>query len=318
MGRRFVLFRIITRLRCFSLFCWVAGTIPVIRRSECSPVKLNARAFKSWKNKCITLLGMSGVGKTTLANILPRQNWFHYSGDYRIGTCYLDEPILDNIKRQAMRVAFLRDLLRSDSIYISNNITVDNLHPVSSFLGKLGNPEQGGLPLEEFKHRQALHRDAEIAAMEDVPEFIRKAQEIYGYRHFVNDAGGSLCELDSPDVIKRLADHTLILYIRATKKDEKELLQRAKDDPKPLFYREAFLDEQLAIYMKEQKFPYVAMIDPDHFVRWVFPKLFRARIPRYEAIAAEYGYTLTTDELKQVNDESDFLGLMETVVERDA
>src|SRR5690606_40473384 len=65
----------------------------------------------------------------------------------------------------------------SDSIYISNNITVDNLHPVSSFLGKLGNPERGGLGLAEFKRRQALHREAEIAAMKDVPEFIRKRSE---------------------------------------------------------------------------------------------------------------------------------------------
>lgn len=34
--------------------------------------------------------------------------------------------------------------------------------------------------------------------MRDVPEFIRKAQLIYGYSHFVNDVGGSLCELDEP------------------------------------------------------------------------------------------------------------------------
>ena len=117
--------------------------------------------------------------------------------DRRIGTHYLGEPILDNIKRQAMHVPFLRDLLRSDSIYISNNITVDNLDPVSSFLGKLGNPEIGGLPLPEFKRRQALHREAEISALLDVPEFIRKAREIYGYRHFVNDAGGSVVSIPS-------------------------------------------------------------------------------------------------------------------------
>jgi hypothetical protein len=83
------------------------------------------------KNKCITI--NAGVGKTRLANMLRKHNWFHYC-DYRIGTRYLDEPILDNIKKQAM-VPFLRDSLRSDSIHISNNITVDNLKPVSSFLG---------------------------------------------------------------------------------------------------------------------------------------------------------------------------------------
>ena len=82
-------------------------------------MRMSAKEFLAWPNKAITLLGMSGVGKTTLANKLPKSKWFHYSGDYRIGTKYLAEPILDNIKRQAMQVGFLKDLLRSDSIYIA-------------------------------------------------------------------------------------------------------------------------------------------------------------------------------------------------------
>lgn len=279
-------------------------------------MKLSVDKFKSWEHKCITLLGMSGVGKTRLANILRNRNWFHYSGDYRVGTRYLDECILDNIKRQAMQVPFLRDLLRSDSIYICNNITVDNLNPVSSFLGKLGNPEHGGLPLQEFKYRQNLHRMAEIEAMKDVPEFIRKAQEIYGYKHFINDAGGSVCELDNDDVLQILAEETLILYIKATEKDEQELIQRAERAPKPLYYRETFLDEQLEIYTRENDLPYVAMVEPNNFVRWMFPRLFYARIPRYEAIAQQYGYTITTDELTKVKDEAGFLKLLETAIAR--
>lgn len=281
-------------------------------------MRLAIEQFREWEHKCITLLGMSGVGKTSLADVLRRHNWFHYSGDYRIGTRYLDEAILDNIKQQAMQVPFLRDLLRSDSIYIANNITVDNLKPVSSFLGKLGNPERGGLPLPEFKRRQELHRLAEVAAMRDVPEFIRKAQTIYGYKHFVNDAGGSVCELDDPETLRILADHTLILYIKASTKDEQELIARAECDPKPLYYREAFLDQQLEVYMRDQGLPYVAMIDPDSFVRWMFPRLFHSRIPRYEAIAERYGYTVTTEELYRVRDEADFLSLVERALAREA
>ena len=279
-------------------------------------MRLTVEEFRNWAHKSITLLGMSGVGKTRLSNMLRKRNWFHYSGDYRIGTRYLDEAILDNIKHQAMQVSFLRDLLRSDSIYIRNNITVDNLQPVSSFLGKLGNPEQGGLGLSEFKRRQALHHEAEIAAMRDVPEFIRKAQEIYGYEHFVNDAGGSVCELDNNEVIRVLDEHTLILYLKATHEDEEELIRRAESDPKPLYYREAFLDEQLEQYKRERGIDYVAMIDPDDFVRWMFPRLFYSRIPRYEAIANQYGYTVTTSELAQVRNEADFMKLIETVLTR--
>ena len=180
-------------------------------------MKLTVEAFRAWDNKCITLLGMSGVGKTHLSGILRRQDWFHYSGDYRIGTRYLDEHILDLIKGQAMQVPFLRDLLRQDWIFIRNNIKVDDLGPVLGFVGKLGDPELGGLGLEEFNRRQALYRQAEIAAMMDVPDFKCKAREIYGYRHLVNDVGGSLCELDEPRVIDLLADESLILYIKSLK-----------------------------------------------------------------------------------------------------
>ena len=90
-------------------------------------MKLNRKEFKAWKNKNVTLLGMSGVGKTHIACLLRQHNWFHYSIDYRIGTRYLDEHIMDLIKQQAMQVPFLRDLLRQDWIYIRNNIKVDEL-----------------------------------------------------------------------------------------------------------------------------------------------------------------------------------------------
>ena len=279
-------------------------------------MELSAEEYASWEHKCVTLLGMSGVGKTRIASILRKQNWFHFSGDYRIGTRYLDEAILDNIKIQAMQVPFLHDLLQSDSIYIRNNITVDHLKPVASFLGKLGDPDKGGLDLKEFKKRQIQHRNAEIAAMKDVPAFIEKAQTIYGYKNFINDAGGSVCELDDISVLQTLYKHTLILYIQATENDETELIQRAENDPKPLYYREAFLDEHLVIYMQEMELSYVAMVDPDDFVRWVFSKLFYSRIPRYEAIVKEYGYTITTDELKQVNSESDFNTLIVEAIKR--
>ena len=278
-------------------------------------MKLSAEEFRKWDQKAITLLGMSGVGKTRLACLLRRHHWFHFSGDYRIGTRYLDEPILDHIKKELMQVPMVRDLLRSDSIQIRNNLSVDNLDPVSTFLGKLGNPEQGGISLTEFKLRHELHRRAEINAMKDVPEFINKAHHIYGYDHFVNDAGGSLCELDDPAVMEVLAENTLILYIKASKEDEQELIQRAAGSPKPLYYRAAFLDEQLHIYMQEKNLEFVAMIEPDDFARWVFPRLFYSRIPRYDSIAKQYGYTISTSDIAGIQTEQDLLSLIEKALD---
>jgi len=280
-------------------------------------MKFTPASFRAWRNKSVTLLGMSGVGKTYLSGMLRGHDWFHYSGDYRIGKRYLDEPILDLIKQQAMQVPFLRDLLRRDWIDIHNNIKIEDLGPVLAFVGKVGNPEQGGVPLEDFVRRQAQYRDAEIKAMLDVPTFIRKAHDIYGYDHFVNDAGGSLCEMDDERIIDCLSAHTLILYIQVTdKEEEQKLIDRAVSDPKPLYYRAAFLQEQLALYLQETGLQFAAEIDPDEFGRWVFPRLFRSRIPRYEAIAGPHGYTVTSREVSQVRDERDFMALLETAIAR--
>ncbi|MEE9320792.1 MAG: ATPase [Granulosicoccus sp.] len=273
-------------------------------------MKMSASAFLDWPEKRVTLMGMSGVGKTRLANMLRDDDWFHYSVDYRIGTRYLDEPILDNIKLQAMQVPFLRDLLLSDSIYISNNITFDNLQPLSSFLGMLGDPDHGGLGLAEFKRRQQLHLTAEIAAMRDVTEFVEKAKSIYGYDHFLNDASGSFCEIDDGSVFEKVAEHTLLVYIEANADDELFLIDRAAANPKPLYYREPFLDEQLATYFSKNKLEYVAQIDPADFVRWVFPRLFRARVPRYKAISNEYGYAIAARDAFEVANAGEFIQLI--------
>lgn len=273
-------------------------------------MRLSASEFNQSPNKRISLLGMSGVGKSTLAQKLPRDSWFHYSGDYRIGTRYLDEEIHDTLLQKAMQEPMLRDLLRSDSIYIRSNLTIENLAPLSAYLGKLGNPEKQGLELAEFKRRQHLHHIAEVRALQDVPLFIERAQRLYGYKHFLNDAGGSLCELDDPSVVKALSEHTIIVYIKASHDDEDVLIDRAQVHRKPLFYREDFLDEQLLQYMTDNKLRYVAEIDPDHFVSWVFPALFRSRVPRYEKLAAQYGYTVDAREMLAVRDQQDFLCLV--------
>jgi hypothetical protein len=274
-------------------------------------MRMTPAEFRRWDAKSVTLLGMSGVGKTFLSSCLRQAHWFHYSADYRIGTRYLSEPILDNIKRQAMQVPFLRDLLRSDSIHIANNITVDNLTAVLTFLGKLGDPARGGLELDEFRRRQQLYRDAEVAAMLDVPDFIAKARDIYGYQHFINDSAGSLCELDEPGVLECLAAHSIVVYIEATPANGRELLARAAAAPKPLYYRTGFLAERLAEFMAERGAARIADIAPDDFVLWMFPRLFEARIPRYEAIARAHGYTIRADRLASVRTEAEFVAAVE-------
>ena len=111
----------------------------------------SAAEWRAAQRKRVLVFGMSGLGKTHLANMLRGAGgWFHYSVDYRIGTRYMGELIADNFKREAMKVPLLRELLMTDSVYISSNITFDNLAPLSTYLGKPGDPARGGLPFDEY------------------------------------------------------------------------------------------------------------------------------------------------------------------------
>ncbi len=253
---------------------------------------------------------MSGIGKTMLARKFPSTDWFHFSADYRIGTRYLSEAMLDDIKEKAMAVDFLRDLLRSDSIYIANNMTVDNLEPLSKFVGKVGAAERGGLHADEFRRRQRLHCDAEIQSMLDVAQFIHKAHTLYGYDNFVNDSSGSICELNCPQVLEHLAEHTVIVYLAADAELEKTVVERQESNPKPLFYAPDFFDSRLAEYLQMNGLKSDQQIDPDEFVRWIFPSLIDSRRRKYEAIAEQYGYTVAAGKIETVRDDHDFVEML--------
>ena len=76
----------------------------------------------------------------------------------------------------------------------------------------------------ETPMNQQADAEREVDAMYDIPHFIKKAQDIYGYPHFVNDVGGSLCELDEPGVMDILVENTLILYIQVTNSAQEQVL----------------------------------------------------------------------------------------------
>ena len=269
------------------------------------------------KSQAFTLLGMSGVGKTTLANKLPRDRWFHYSGDYRIGTRYLGEAIHDDLYLEAMKLPKLASLLMSDSIYIRSNISMNNLAPLSAWIGTLGDPSQGGHGLEEFTRRQKLHEKAESAALLDVGYFMDRATSVYGYDHFLVDAGGSLIEIvdldrvsDDP-VLQHLTQRTQLVYIEANEDHVESLIERTIAYPKPMFYRADFLAQAIKDYSAETAAASADTFHPLEFVKWVFPRLIRARRERYERlVAAGLALRVSADAIARVENEADFFDLI--------
>ncbi|GAB4292268.1 MAG: hypothetical protein Kow0058_10900 [Roseovarius sp.] len=270
--------------------------------------------------KHVLVYGMSGLGKTHLSNMLRASGpWFHYSIDYRIGTRYMGEFITDNAKAHAMKVPFLRDLLMSDSIYIGSNISFNNLSPVSTYLGKPGDPEKGGLPIAEFRRRQEQFRRAEISALQDTAYFIERAEALYGYPHFICDTGGSICEWvdgEDPDdpLLSELARHCLLIHIRGSEAHTEELIRRFDRAPKPMCYQPAFLDAAWTEYLALRGCA-EDEVDPDDFIRWTYARALAHRAPRYEAMV-RWGVSVTADEVAAIASAEEFEALIAEALAR--
>ena len=271
-------------------------------------------AFLRAPHKRVMLFGMSGLGKTTLSNMLREAgDWFHYSVDYRIGTRYMGEYISDNFKREAMKVPLLRELLMSDSVFITSNITFDNLAPLSTYLGKPGDAAKGGLPFGEYQRRQAQHGQAEVAAMLDTTRFIDRAQDLYGYNHFVCDTSGSICEVVDADnpadpVMAEVSAHLLPVWIKGSEAHRAELCRRFDRAPKPMFYRPEFLLTVWADYLAESGLT-ADKADPDAFLRFGYARLLESRQPRYAAMA-RWGVTVTAEEVAEARTPAAFDALI--------
>ncbi|WP_022703797.1 ATPase [Pseudorhodobacter ferrugineus] len=277
-------------------------------------------AWQADAAKKVLLFGMSGLGKTYLSNMLRDDDrWFHYSVDYRIGTRYMGEFIADNFKREAMKVPLLRELLMTDSVYIASNITFENLAPLSTYLGKPGNPDLGGVAFADYCARQDQHRDAETSALLDTERFIKRAADLYGYSNFVCDSGGSICEVvdaENPNdpILTALSKNLLLVWIKGSDAHRDALIRRFDRAPKPMYYQPEFLLRVWSDYLTEQNLT-EAQVNPDAFLRYGYARLLDHRQPRYAAMA-KWGVTVTADEVAQVKTPDDFAALIATAIDR--
>ncbi|MBO9445256.1 ATPase [Ruegeria sp. R14_0] len=280
----------------------------------------SAKDWREAARKKVLFFGMSGLGKTYVSNVLRDSgDWFHYSIDYRIGTRYMGEYIIDNAKAEAMKVPFLRELLLTDSIYIGSNISFENLTPVAAYLGKPGNPDVGGLDLTEYRRRQEQFRQAEIHALLDTQYFIDRAERLYQYPNFICDTGGSICEWVDPNdpadhLLTELSRHTLMIWIKGDDEHTAELIRRFDKAPKPMSYQPEFLTRVWEEYLAEHDCAADA-VDPDAFIRWTYARALAHRQPRYEAMAENWGVTVTAADMHKVRDAADFDELIERTLE---
>ncbi len=246
-------------------------------------MKLSKKDFLN-SRKAITLIGMSGAGKTHISSQLQHWGWYNYSCDYVIG----DE--------------YLRDELRALNL---GEFSVENIGALSVYLGKLGNAQYGGFDLATFKQRQEAYYDAECKALNVMGDVLNRTD-----KPFVHDSTGSLCEIEDQSLLQKIGEQTLFVYLKTNEQGERDVLKRAYEYPKPLFFPKSFLIEKIAMYLADHGLNNIDDIEPDEFSRWVFPLLFEARKPKYQRLADLYGITIPCTEFSDLSSADEFIEII--------
>ena len=245
-------------------------------------MKLTKQEFIDQPKKSITLIGMSGAGKTHISCQLEKWGWYNYSCDYVIGAEYLKDELND-----------------------TEGLSAENIGALSVYLGKLGSAALGGFDLELFKKRQRAYYDAEVEALYAMGGTLGSTG-----KNFVHDSTGSLCEIEDETVLKQIGEQTMFIYLKTGEEEEREVLKRAREYPKPLFFPSSFLTKKLNRYLSENNHDSVDGIEPDEFSRWVFPLLFEARKPKYQRLADLYGITIPSEEFKNLTSADEFTDII--------
>ncbi len=266
----------------------------------------------------IALMGMSGVGKTHISSMLRRSGeWYHYSVDYRLGSQYLAPHINDLLRAEAMKNGIFARLLRADAMTLRGKYGINNLDVMTDYLGKVGDQSKGGITRELFLERQQIHLEAETAAMSDVDDFSRRARDQYGYPNFIVDCSGSFCSVVDPwnpadTILGKLAARSLLVYLDIEEADVQRLIDRFRRGPKPIYYSAEFFEDCEIAYLESGQG--WDQVDPDDFATWAFQRIVEFRLPRYRAIARDWGYSIPASSLNGLREPSEFVALLERTI----
>lgn len=235
----------------------------------------------------ISLIGMSGSGKTTFATSCNPSDYFHYSVDYIIGQHLLCDDILSDVLLKIDSDYLLHEMIKKNKININTNVRVNDLSLVSEFLGKFGGKRFGGLEKNEFLRRQKLYASAEKIATMNLENIADKIFSI-GYKYIINDLTGSVCEIvdfdDKDDVVINFLSKTTKKHFTFDHLGVDILIKRAAVAPKPLLYREEFFEKNLADFCDHFNISNYEDVNPDDFCRFIFPKLIENRVEKYQKL----------------------------------
>ena len=159
-----------------------------------------------------------------------------------------------------------------------------------------------------------MHHAAEFNSLKDTVQFIDRSTGIYRYPHFVCDSSGSICEVvdpesDSGGLLQELSRNLLLVWIREGPEHRDQLLARYRRAPKPMYYRQEFLEINWRSYLQLRGIA-ESEVDPDDFSCWIYEKALDARQSRYEAIARNWGVVIDASDVVTADSEAAFCGLI--------
>jgi len=83
-----------------------------------------------------------------------------------------------------------------------------------------------------------------------------------------------------------------------------------------MYYRPAFLLEKWAEFKQMNNISADNDVDPAKFGAWGFEALLHDRLPRYQALADNFGYTVEASDLAMVRDGDEFVDLVAAAIEK--
>ncbi|SMX31305.1 helix-turn-helix domain-containing protein [Octadecabacter ascidiaceicola] len=264
-----------------------------------------SKEFLDDDEKSVLVFGMSGVGKSHVANLLTQAgDWLTHSIDKRIGDLLQKHILADYAPKDWENVL---DLLRNG-----------DLSPIVKYLGKPGSQSLGGRSFASYRKRLKVHAQAEKFALVESPSVFDVFQSAnQTQRNFLCDTGGSICEvlhiLKDSSLLAAMSHRMLFVYIEAEEHYDDILVDRFVRDPKPMFYNDEFLVEKWKQYLSENDVS-SSKVDPNEFAVWGFNELVKHRRPLYESIAKKWGVTVSASDISEVENSNDFLELVSNAI----
>lgn len=268
--------------------------------------------FRKIRNKILTVIGMSGVGKTHMSRSLDINKWFLYSVDYMIGRMLEQE--INNMIEGGIQDERIRKLTQNGIVNINNRISVYNIELVSLLL----EPDDS-LSDEEWSKqviaKQQLYLDAEVIASSKMVNTVYQMFDLYGYQNCFHDTTGSICEiLDTNDlendiIFQNISENSIILYIESLSSHIDTLVDRLNTNPKPISVNPTFCKTLLQSYILSNS----KNLSYYNFLRSCYKDIFLSRIAKYQKIA-QHGYTISASDASSITNERELFECIESLI----